>query len=102
MTLLGMLGIEQGMSPEQIAAMPRFHHQYLPDSISFEPGALSPATITALEAMGHKMRPSAEPWTFYLHAVDWDRSTNTLRGGADPRNPPGSATVVLKKVEVKK
>ena len=102
MTLLGMLGIEQGMSPEQIAAMPRFHHQYLPDSISFEPGALSAATITALEAMGHELQPSAEPWATYLHAVDWDRSTNILRGGADPRNPPGSATVVLKKVEAKK
>ena len=102
MTLLGILGIEQGMGPEQIAAMPRFHHQYLPDAISFEPGALSPTTITALEAMGHKMQPSQEPWTFYLHAVDWDRSTNTLRGGADPRNPPGSATVVLRKTgEVK-
>ena len=97
MTLLGILGIEQGMSPEQIAAMPRFHHQYLPDRISLEPGALSPETIKALQAMGHEMAPSAEPWTFYLHAVDWDRSTNTLRGGADPRNPPGSASVVLRK-----
>ena len=101
MTLLGILGIEQGMSPEQIAAMPRFHHQYLPDSISFEPGALSPETVKALEAMGHKMAPSAEPWTFYLHAVDWDRSTGTLRGGADPRNPPGSASVVLRKARAK-
>ena len=102
MTLLGILGIEQGMSPEQIAAMPRFHHQYLPDRIVFEPGAFSPATLTALEAMGHALQPSPQPWTFYLHAVDWDRSTNTLRGGADPRNPPGSASVILRKLGVKK
>ena len=33
MVLLGLLGIEQGMDPAQIAAMPRYHHQYLPDRI---------------------------------------------------------------------
>ena len=34
-----------------------------------------------------------QPWTSLLHAVDWDLKTNTLRGGADPRNPPGAATI---------
>jgi gamma-glutamyltranspeptidase/glutathione hydrolase len=96
MTLLGILGLEQGMSPAQIAAMPRYHHQYLPDQISAEPGALSPATQAALEAMGYTISASAKPWTFFLHAVDWDRRDNSLRGGADPRNPPGSAQVSSK------
>jgi len=102
MVLLGMLGIEQGMSPAQIAAMPRFHHQYLPDTIFMEPGALSPATVTALEAMGHKFTQSTGPWTYYLHAADWDRRSDTLRGGADPRNAPGSATVVEKEASAAK
>ena len=97
MVLLGLLGVEQGMSPEQVAAMPRFHHQYLPDQISAEPGAIAPETQKALEAMGYTVKTAAEPWPFYLHAVDWDLRTNTLRGGADPRNSPGSASVVLKK-----
>ncbi|CAN5124573.1 gamma-glutamyltransferase [soil metagenome] len=93
--LQGILGIEQGKSPQDIASMPRFHHQYLPDTIAAEPGAFSPVTVTALQAMGHVVETSAAPWSFvYLHAVDWDRRTNTLRGGADPRNPPGSARVV--------
>jgi gamma-glutamyltranspeptidase/glutathione hydrolase len=94
MTLLGMLGLEQGMSPAQVAAMPRYHHQYLPDQIVFEPGAISAATAAALRAMGHELSPSASNWTYFLHAVDWDRKTGTLRGGADPRNPPGLARVV--------
>ena len=98
MVLLGMLGIEQGLSPEQIVALPRFHHQYLPDTIFMEPGALTPETVKALAAMGHGVTQSPEPWTDYLHAVDWDRRSNTLRGGADPRNPVGSAVVVVKKV----
>ncbi|HMB44082.1 MAG TPA: gamma-glutamyltransferase, partial [Luteimonas sp.] len=51
--LLGMLGIERGLTPEQVVALPRFHHQYLPDSIVMEPGALSPATLKTLAAMGY-------------------------------------------------
>ena len=100
-TLHGILGLEQGMSPAQIAAMPRFHHQYLPDVISAEPGALSPEAIAKLQAMGHMVKVDDQPWTYYLHAVDWDRRDGTLRGGADPRNPPGAAEVVLAKPKPK-
>jgi gamma-glutamyltranspeptidase/glutathione hydrolase len=102
MVLLGMLGIEQGMSPQEIAAMPRFHHQYLPDTIFTEPGALKPETMSALRAMGYEFTESEKPWTYYLHAVDWDRRTNALRGGADPRNPTGSARAVDATVGAKK
>jgi gamma-glutamyltranspeptidase/glutathione hydrolase len=92
-TLAGMLGLERGMSPAQIAAMPRFHHQYLPDRITAEPGALSPDTIAKLQAMGHEVKVEAEAWPFYLHVVDWNLRDGALRGGADPRNPPGAATI---------
>jgi gamma-glutamyltranspeptidase/glutathione hydrolase len=102
MTLLGILGLEAGMSPAQIAAMPRYHHQYLPDSIEAEPGAISPETQRALEAMGHKVVQDAEPLTYYLHAAEWNRAAGTMDGGADPRNPPGSASVVLRKPEPRK
>jgi gamma-glutamyltranspeptidase/glutathione hydrolase len=92
-TLEGMLGLERGMDPEQIAAMPRFHHQYLPDRIVSEPGALSPEAIAKLRAMGHEVQVDDKPWTFYLHAVDWNLRDGAMRGGADPRNPPGAATI---------
>jgi gamma-glutamyltranspeptidase/glutathione hydrolase len=101
MVLLGILGIEQGMSPAQIAAMPRYHEQYLPDTIYLEPGALSPETVKTMQAMGYSFTQNATPWTYYLHAVDWDRRSNTLRGGADPRNPPGSASVIENKAGAK-
>ena len=97
--LIGMLGIEQGLSPQQIVALPRFHHQYLPDTIVMEPGALTPQTVKALAAMGYNFTQSPEPWTFYMHAVEWDRRSNTLSGGADPRNPVGSARVVPRNVK---
>lgn len=97
MVLLGMLGIEQGLSSEQIVALPRFHHQYLPDEIFTEPDALTPDTIKILEAMGHKVTPSKTRWTTLMHSVDWDVRSNVLNAGADPRNEVGSAIVVPKK-----
>ena len=96
MVLLGLLGIEQGMDPAQIAAMPRYHHQYLPDRIVAEPGSISPEALRKLAAMGHEVQESGTPWTALLHAADWNLRDNSVRAGADPRNPSGSATVVPK------
>jgi gamma-glutamyltranspeptidase/glutathione hydrolase len=45
--------IDHGMSVSQAVLAPRVHHQHLPDQISYEPGGLSPATVAALEALGH-------------------------------------------------
>ena len=92
--LLGILGYVDGLSAEEVAALPRIHHQWLPDVISAEPGALDDATIAKLEAMGHKVNAGEGTWGI-LNTVSWDRETNTLSGGADPRNPVGSAKVRL-------
>jgi gamma-glutamyltranspeptidase/glutathione hydrolase len=91
--LLGILGYDDGLSAEQVAAKPRFHHQWLPDVISAEPGALDPATIAALEAMGHEVSAGEGTWGI-LNTVAWDRIEDTLSAGADPRNPVGSGEVL--------
>src|SRR5690606_20415015 len=41
MVLLGLLELMEGASADDTVAQPRFHHQYLPDRLSAEPGALS-------------------------------------------------------------
>jgi gamma-glutamyltranspeptidase/glutathione hydrolase len=102
MVLLGILGYDDGLSAQQVAALPRYHHQWLPDEISAETGALSVETIKQLQAMGHKIelpgdsaeggRGSSHVWG-NLQTVEWDRRTNVLSGGSDPRNPVGSAAV---------
>ena len=93
MVLLGILGFDEGMTPQQVVALPRFHHQYLPDNISLEPGALSPEVVKKLETMGHKVSIEDSVWG-RMQAVEWDRGTNTLSGGTDPRNEVGKAQVV--------
>jgi gamma-glutamyltranspeptidase/glutathione hydrolase len=36
MVLLGILGYDDGLSAQQVAALPRYHHQWLPDLIEAE------------------------------------------------------------------
>jgi gamma-glutamyltranspeptidase/glutathione hydrolase len=91
--LLGMLGYDAGLSAQQVAALPRIHHQWLPDVISAEPGALDAGTVTALEAMGHHVNPAEATWG-NLQTVAWDKRANTLEGGTDPRNPSGKAATL--------
>jgi gamma-glutamyltranspeptidase/glutathione hydrolase len=93
MVLLGMLGVEQGLSPAEVVALPRFHHQYLPDTIYLEPGALSPATVSLLEGMGHAFTQNKGTWG-NMNAADWNLVDGSVRGGSDPRSDVGAAIVV--------
>ena len=96
MVLLGILGFDQGLTAQQVVALPRFHHQYLPDKISLEPDALTPAVVKGLEAMGHKVTIEDGTWG-RMQAVEWNRASNTLSGGTDPRNEVGKAEVIKTK-----
>ncbi len=83
---------------------PRFHHQWLPDTLQAEPGALTPEVTRALEAMGHKVVP-LEVWTAGNSAAVIGVSphdpataralgfphTDVLLGANDIRTPAGSA-----------
>ena len=93
--LLAILGYDAGLEPQAVAALPRFHHQWLPDAISAEPGALDAETVKALQAMGHTVNAGESTWG-NLQTVQWDKRANTLSGGSDPRNPVGRTTVVAK------
>ena len=91
--LLGILGYDAGLDAQAVAALPRIHHQWLPDTISAEPDALSPEAIQALEAMGHTVSAGEDTWG-NLQTVAWDKRTGELSGGTDPRNPVGKAEVL--------
>jgi len=102
MVLLGILGYDAGLQAQQVAALPRYHHQWLPDVIEAESGAFTPEVAAGLRKLGHTLdvpgdsaeggRGSSHVWG-NLQTVEWDRRSNVLRGGSDPRNPVGSAQV---------
>ena len=92
--LLGILGYDAGLDAQEVAALPRIHHQWMPDVISAEPDALDADSIAALEAMGHTVNAGEGTWG-NLQTVAWDKRANAMSGGTDPRNPAGSAEVLL-------
>ncbi|MGH8085344.1 MAG: gamma-glutamyltransferase [Lysobacter sp.] len=95
--LIGILGYDAGLGAQQVAALPRIHHQWMPDVISAEPDALDAETIKTLQAMGHTVNAGEDTWG-NLQTVAWDKQADTLSGGTDPRNPVGDADVLLESI----
>ncbi|MGH8031121.1 MAG: gamma-glutamyltransferase [Luteimonas sp.] len=105
MVLLGILGYDAGLEAQAVAALPRFHHQWMPDVIDAESKALSADAVKTLRAMGHSVDApdaaiadesrgtrSSHVWG-NLQTVEWNKTNNTLGGGSDPRNPVGAVKV---------
>lgn len=84
MVLLGLLDLVDGGSAGHAVALPRLHHQYLPDVLSAEPEALSAAEIEALQAMGHTVSAGERTWG-NMQVVVWDRLNQRIEAGTDPR-----------------
>lgn len=49
-----------GMDVRQSVDAPRFHHQWLPDTVTFERGAIPDSTAERLKAMGHAIKFGAQ------------------------------------------
>ena len=102
MVLLGILGYDAGLDAQAVSALPRYHHQWMPDRIQAETGAFPPDVARALRELGHTLqlpgdeaaggRGSSHVWG-NLQTVEWRLSDNSLHGGSDPRNPVGKAAV---------
>ena len=84
MVLLGVLRFTEGASAAAIAATPRFHHQWLPDVLQVEPGALGAEEQAALIARGHALKPLDERYG-NLQAVIWRPATDSVEAASDPR-----------------
>ena len=76
------------MPPDQAVAMPRFHHQWLPDTLFYERGGLSPAVLAALAERGYKLTEQPQWGAVELIAIGPGRH---LFGVNDPRRPAGAA-----------
>ena len=84
MVLLATLDFVDGHAASEIVAAPRYHHQYLPDVVRYEPGAFTDQEIKTLAAQGDTLQPSSRRWGNF-QAVIWDRATGKVEAAADPR-----------------
>lgn len=83
MVLLASLDWLQGVPAEELAKQGRYHHQYLPDVLSFEPGALNAGEQATLKKYGHTLRESRQPGNMQI--VTWDYGSGEVRAVSDPR-----------------
>ena len=84
MVLLGILEYAEGNGPSDWVARPRFHHQYLPDTVYYEADAFSGDEVFTLEALGHHLQKADSTWG-NMQAVLWDRQHNKVEAASDPR-----------------
>ena len=81
-TILNVYEFDMGM--QEAVNAPRFHHQWLPDLVNFEPKAFGTDLLRTLKSRGYLINESASP---IIGKVDAIRvlSNGKLEGGADPR-----------------
>jgi len=84
MVMLGILDYFDGNDVKSWTALPRYHHQYLPDVLFYEPGAISAESIPALEARGHKLKQLNHKWG-NMNAAHWNKKTGATEAATDPR-----------------
>ena len=88
MVLLATLGFLDGQSAADIVAAPRYHHQYLPDELEYEPKSLPESERKALEARGYTLREGRRRWG-NLQVVLWDYASGDVQAANDPRGAVG-------------
>jgi len=83
---------EYGMSMQEAVDAPRFHHQWLPDTVVLEPEKFDQSLIQSLQAKGYNV---AEQYSRIIGRVDAIRvdSEGNLSTGADPRGDDAAAVI---------
>ena len=94
MVLLAMLDyLHSDSSVADWVALPRYHHQYRPDVVQFEPGAIGEDEQFDLESKGYVLQERERSYG-NMQAIWMNRRTGEMRAASDPRNQ-GKAEVRL-------
>jgi len=84
MVLLAVLDMSGENRPQSWVSRPRFHHQYLPDVVQYEPAAFDQAMIEGLGALGHRLSALDAPYG-NMQAIYWDKMDRRVYAASDPR-----------------
>ena len=81
--LLSTLEWMDAVAPEEFIKKGRYHHQYMPDTITFEPGALTDEEKQTLQKYGHALRESRMPGNAQIVTLDY--KSGEVKAVSDPR-----------------
>jgi gamma-glutamyltranspeptidase/glutathione hydrolase len=84
--------VDFGMNAQESVDAARFHHQWMPDEISFEKFGFSPDTIRELERRGQVLREGGGQGV--AQVIIYDSKNDVLEGGNDRRAADGAAVGV--------
>lgn len=82
--LHGILAVAEQRDLGEWIGAPRFHHQYLPDRIEYEPGAFTQDEEAQLRRLGHTLHPVEQP-IGDVQLIEWNRYSGVVRTLSDPR-----------------
>jgi len=86
MVLLATLEMAHGHGgPKEWVALPRFHHQYLPDEVSYEPKAFDANETRTLRQWGHRLEEFRSEGYGNMQIVTQYKKTHRLEAASDPR-----------------
>jgi gamma-glutamyltranspeptidase/glutathione hydrolase len=83
--------VAHGADAPAAVEAPRFHHQWLPDRLTVEAGALPAETRAALERLGHRVVERSSPQGSAQSI--WIDPAGVPHGIADLRDPDAAAVV---------
>lgn len=92
MVLFGTLLFSEFKGAISMVSAMRFHHQYLPDLLQFEPETFSVTLQNELRAMGYRLM-ALKQYYGDMQAITWDKKLNLITAASDPRHI-GLATVI--------
>jgi gamma-glutamyltranspeptidase/glutathione hydrolase len=84
MVLLSALSYLDGEPVQAWPAVPRYHHQYLPDVLQYEADAFTPNQLDALRKRGHQPRLIERDYG-NQQVLYWHKPSGTLEAASDPR-----------------
>ncbi|NWL76362.1 gamma-glutamyltransferase [Pseudomonas taiwanensis] len=84
MVLLSVLEYLDGQPVNRWPAVARYHHQYLPDQIEYEPGAFSSSETAELRARGYSLKPLERNYG-NQQVLFWSKAKGSLDAASDPR-----------------
>jgi gamma-glutamyltranspeptidase/glutathione hydrolase len=85
MVLLATLEFAHGHGgPMEWVSLPRFHHQYLPDIVAYEPRAFNDAETQTLEQHGYRLEAVRGGYG-NMQLVTWYKKTGRVEAASDPR-----------------
>ena len=84
MVMLAALGFYENGSAEELVDLPRYHHQYLPDTVFYETDAINRKNINTLSAMGHLLEEKKSPYG-NMQVVIKNKITSDVTAASDKR-----------------